>query len=64
LGNRAFSILGLPPLWSWQVVWWLAGILMMYAFCIKAEMTTWSGNPEDIVAVDPDRIAETYVEEA
>ncbi len=64
LGNRAFSVLGLPPLWSWQVAWWLVGVLMIYAICIKAEMTTWSGDPEEIATVDPDRMEKIFVKEA
>ena len=40
LGNNAFSFAGFPPLWSWQIVWWIVGIVMMWAFCFKAEMST------------------------
>jgi len=40
LGNNAFSISGFPPLWSWQIVWWILGIVMMWALCFKAEMAT------------------------
>ena len=40
MGNNAFSIAGFPPLWSWQIVWWLIGIVMMWALCFKAEMAT------------------------
>jgi hypothetical protein len=40
LGNHAFSFGGFPPLWSWQIVWWLIGIVMMWALCFKAEMST------------------------
>lgn len=36
LGNSAFSFLGFPPLWSWQIVWWVAGIVMMWALTFKA----------------------------
>lgn len=39
LGNRAFSFLGFPPLWSWQIVWWLGGIVMMWALCFKAGLS-------------------------
>ncbi len=42
LGNSAFSISGFPPLWSWQIVWWIIGIVMMWALCFKAEMATTS----------------------
>lgn len=42
LGNNAFSFLGFPPLWSWQIVWWLGGIVMMWALCFKAGLSTTS----------------------
>lgn len=40
LGNHAFSFGGFPPLWSWQIVWWILGIVMMWGLCFKAEMST------------------------
>jgi hypothetical protein len=40
LGNNAFSFSGFTPLWSWQIVWWILGIIMMWALCFKAEMAT------------------------
>ncbi|MDA8136338.1 MAG: sodium:solute symporter family protein [Desulfobacteraceae bacterium] len=40
MGNTGFSIAGFPPLWSWQIVWWIVGIVMMWALCFKAEMAT------------------------
>lgn len=40
LGNSAFSVSGFAPLWSWQIVWWIIGIVMMWALCFKAEMAT------------------------
>jgi Na+/proline symporter len=39
LGNSAFSFLGFPPLWSWQIVWWLLGIVMMWGLCFKAGLS-------------------------
>ncbi len=42
MGNKGFSIAGFPPLWSWQIVWWIVGIVMMWALCFKAEMSTTS----------------------
>ncbi len=42
LGNNAFSFCGFPALWSWQIVWWIVGIIMMWALCFKAEMSTTS----------------------
>jgi solute:Na+ symporter, SSS family len=40
LGNNAFSLFGFPPLWTWQIVWWIVGIIVMWALCFKAEMAT------------------------
>ena len=40
LGNKAFSFAGFTPLWSWQIAWWILGIVMMWALCFKAEMAT------------------------
>jgi Na+/proline symporter len=40
LGNKAFSFSGFTPLWSWQITWWILGIVMMWALCFKAEMAT------------------------
>jgi Na+/proline symporter len=40
LGNKAFSFSGFPSLWSWQIAWWILGIVMMWALCFKAEMST------------------------
>jgi len=40
LGNSAFSFAGFPPLWSWQIVWWILGIVVMWALCFKAELAT------------------------
>jgi hypothetical protein len=40
LGNNAFSFAGFPPLWSWQIFWWILGIVMMWGLCFKAEMST------------------------
>jgi solute:Na+ symporter, SSS family len=39
LGNSAFSFMGFAPLWSWQIVWWLLGILMMWGLCFKAGLS-------------------------
>ena len=39
LGNTAFSFMNFPPLWSWQIVWWLIGIVMMWAMCFKAGLS-------------------------
>jgi Na+/proline symporter len=42
LANSAFSFCGFPAIWSWQIVWWILGIVMMWALCFKAEMATTS----------------------
>jgi Na+/proline symporter len=40
LGNNAFAFAGFSPLWSWQIAWWILGIVMMWGLCFKAEMST------------------------
>jgi len=50
LGNTAFSLNGFPHVWSWQIVWWIIGIIMMWALCFKAEMATT--NEEQIRRAD------------
>jgi solute:Na+ symporter, SSS family len=47
LGNKAFSFSGFTPLWSWQIVWWILGIIMMWALCFKAQMSTLSQDRVD-----------------
>ena len=39
-GNTAFSFAGFVPLWSWQIAWWILGIVMMWGLTFKAEMST------------------------
>jgi hypothetical protein len=53
LGNSAFSFCGFPSLWSWQVTWWILGIIMMWALCFKAEMSTT--NDEQLRRVENER---------
>lgn len=52
LGNQAFSFAGFPALWSWQIAWWILGIVMMWALCFKAEMSTT--NDQQIARVEKD----------
>ena len=40
IGNNAFSFAGFPPIWSWQIVWWILGIVLMWALCFKSELST------------------------
>ncbi|MCF8107274.1 MAG: sodium:solute symporter family protein [Desulfohalobiaceae bacterium] len=42
IGNNLFEFGGFLPIWSWQIVWWIIGIIMMWALCFKAEMSTTS----------------------
>lgn len=46
IGNNFISISGLPPVWSWQVVWWALGLVMMWALCFKASLSRT--HPEQI----------------
>jgi len=58
LGNKAFSFAGFPSLWSWQITWWILGIVMMWALCFKAEMSTTNetqiarADAEQMIVVD------------
>lgn len=48
LGNTLFGnpltpgtwFLGMPPIWIWQILWWLAGVFMMWFLAYKLEMST------------------------
>jgi len=31
---------GMPSIWSWQIVWWILGIGMMWFLAYKLEMST------------------------
>lgn len=46
IGNNFVSIANLPPVWSWQVVWWTLGLVMMWALCFKASLSR--AHPEQI----------------
>ena len=52
LGNSAFSFAGFPPLWSWQIFWWIMGIIMMWALTFKAEMSTTNQTQIDRAEVE------------
>jgi Na+/proline symporter len=54
IGNSSFSFAGFTPLWSWQIAWWIIGIVMMWALCFKAEMSTTSA--EQIARADTDQM--------
>lgn len=51
LGNTAFGdpnnnatwSFGLPPIWTWQIAWWLVGVFMMWLLAYKMEMSTVPG---------------------
>lgn len=36
LGNNFISFAGLPPVWAWQITWWMLGFVMMWALAFKA----------------------------
>jgi len=36
LGNNFISFASLPPVWAWQVTWWVLGFVMMWALAFKA----------------------------
>lgn len=39
VGNNYISFAGLPPVWSWQVTWWMLGFVMMWALAFKAGLS-------------------------
>jgi Na+/proline symporter len=49
---------GMPPLWLWQIVWWLIGVYMMYFLAYKLEFSTHFGDIESL----REDIQETYGE--
>lgn len=53
LGNSAFSFAGFPPLWAWQIVWWLLGLVMMWALAFKAGLSRT--NEEQIRRAEADQ---------
>ncbi len=59
LGNNAFSFFGFPPLWSWIIVWWMVGFIVMWALCFKAEMATIS----DLEILRAEKETNTVVDE-
>jgi len=51
---------GMPPLWLWQLVWWLLGVYMMYFLAYKLEFSTHFGTVHAL----RDDIATTYSEQS
>jgi len=46
---------GIPPIWSWQIVWWLMGVGMMWFLAYYMEMSTMSDDKsEKVVALQED----------
>jgi solute:Na+ symporter, SSS family len=39
LGNNFLSFAGLPPVWSWQITWWVIGLVMMWGLAFKAGLS-------------------------
>lgn len=47
-GNTAFGnpndpsswLFGMPPIWTWQLLWWAIGVFMMWFLAYKMEMST------------------------
>jgi hypothetical protein len=39
LGNNFISFAGLPPVWAWQITWWLIGFVMMWGLAFKAGLS-------------------------
>lgn len=58
LGNWSFSFAGFPPLWSWQITWWILGIIMMWALAFKAEMSSISDDIIERAENEPNIVVE------
>ncbi|MDM8521856.1 sodium:solute symporter family protein [Desulfococcaceae bacterium HSG8] len=52
--GQPFQFCGFPPIWSWQIFWWILGVVMMWALCFKAEMSTT--NEEQIARADKEQM--------
>jgi SSS family solute:Na+ symporter len=39
LGNNFVSFAGLPPVWSWQITWWVIGLVMMWGLAFKGGLS-------------------------
>ncbi len=52
--------LGIPPLWLWQILWWGAGIFLMWFLAYKLEFSTHFGDVRSLRA----DIADTYGEKS
>jgi Na+/proline symporter len=35
-----WKFFGMPPIWAWQIFWWLVGLVMMYFLAYKMEFST------------------------
>jgi hypothetical protein len=64
LGNNAFSFAGFPPLWSWQITWWMLGLVMMWALCFKAEMSTVTDKQIERAEQESNIVVEEVIEQA
>ena len=42
-------LFGIPPIWGWQILWWILGIVMMWGLAYKMEMSTISDKEIDEV---------------
>ena len=64
LGNSAFSFAGFPPVWSWQITWWMLGLVMMWALCFKAEMSTVTDKQIERAEQESNIVVEEVIEQA
>ena len=64
LGNNAFSFAGFPHLWSWQIAWWILGIVMMWGLCFKAEMSTTTKVQVERAEVETNNVVDEILEAA
>ncbi|MGH2787179.1 MAG: sodium:solute symporter family protein [Actinomycetota bacterium] len=62
LANNFVSFAGLPPVWAWQITWWMIGLVMMWALAFKAGLSkAWPRQIERAIVETRPVIAEIGV---
>ena len=63
IGNTLFGdptapdswLFGLPSIWTWQIVWWLAGVFMMWFLAYRMELSTVPHHKVEALSDDAER---------
>jgi len=52
--NPSSWLFGIPSIWTWQLLWWIVGVAMMWFLAFKMELSTMSDNQiEEINRLSP-----------